>query len=386
MSESTSAAIARHLFPGARVAVADGVGMPVSLMSPLAEAAASIGDVSLLLGWCVETPAGLDDGSFREMRTVMAGFGLRRAVDAGAVTYVPTRLRAVPALLAGPLKPDVLLVSWCNDASNGWSWGTEVSWMQSVVDAGVTVLVECNDALPRASHAQLIPRDRGFVVAEVERPPLNYPTIPQDDLTRAIARNVLPWIPEGCALQYGPSPICDAILATIEHPVHVRSGIVTDAVVDLDARGLLLGTPQSAYVAGTDRIYQWSDGRPIADRVENTHSPVSPSAPRLVAVNLALEVDYTGQVNVERAGGRQISGIGGHPDFAMLGSVDARGTSIVALPSQRAGRSTLCEALSAPVSTPRFDVDVFVTERGSVDVRGLSDREREGSLAELWAR
>jgi acyl-CoA hydrolase len=32
----------------------------------------------------------------------------------------------------------------------------------------------------------------------------------------------------------------------------------------------------------------------------------------------------------------------------------------------------------------RYDVDIVVTERGSVDLRGLSDDERRQELHSLW--
>jgi acyl-CoA hydrolase len=46
----------------------------------------------------------------------------------------------------------------------------------------------------------------------------------------------------------------------------------------------------------------------------------------------------------------------------------------------------LVERLSAPVTTPRSDVDVVVTEHGAADLRGLDDRERERALRALWER
>lgn len=384
VTTSTAARIAEHLYPGARVAVADGAGMPTSLLEPLVEAGEAVGGVSVVLGWCLEEPTALGTSSLRDVRTFMGGFGLRGLVESGRVPYVPTRLRGVPALLSGALRPDVLLVGWRANADGEWAWGTEVSWMQSLVDSGVRVLAEHNHGLPFAARQPAEPYDRPVVVAEVERTPLPY-VIPSTDRTdEAIALHLLPWVTEGCALQYGPSAICHAMLAMLDHPVHVRSGMVTDAVVDLDARGLLLGGPQATYVAGTQDLYRWADGRPIATRLEQTHAPALESEAPLVAINVAIEVDRVGQVNVERVGGRPISGFGGHPDFAMLGGIDRRGLSIIALPTHRGGRSTLVEALGGPVSTPRYDVDVYVTEKGAADVRGLSDAERAEALSALW--
>jgi acyl-CoA hydrolase len=60
------------------------------------------------------------------------------------------------------------------------------------------------------------------------------------------------------------------------------------------------------------------------------------------------------------------------------------GLSIIAVSSSHKGRSTLVRRLSRPVSTPSQDVDVVVTERGSVDLRGLSRAERGAALLDLW--
>jgi acyl-CoA hydrolase len=60
------------------------------------------------------------------------------------------------------------------------------------------------------------------------------------------------------------------------------------------------------------------------------------------------------------------------------------GLSIIAVSSSHKGRSTLVRRLSRPVSTPSQDVDVVVTERGSIDLRGLSRAERGAALLDLW--
>ena len=95
-------------------------------------------------------------------------------------------------------------------------------------------------------------------------------------------------------------------------------------------------------------------------------------------------MDHTGAVNVERAGDRLVSGIGGHPDFALAGHVSVGGLSVIAVPTSRAGRSTLVERLTGPTSTTRTDVDLVVTELGVADLRGLDDTERRAALLTIW--
>jgi acyl-CoA hydrolase len=54
------------------------------------------------------------------------------------------------------------------------------------------------------------------------------------------------------------------------------------------------------------------------------------------------------------------------------------------MPTAFGGRSTLVERLDAPVTTARNDIDVFVTERGVVDVRGLDAAEVRRELRAMW--
>jgi acyl-CoA hydrolase len=379
-------AIERHLAPGCLVAVADGCGAPLGVGPALAEAARAVGGVRVLLGWSMTAPIDVHDAdAFPDIRTVMSGYALRVPVRDGRVRYLPTRLGSVPRLLAGTLRPDVLVAA-LRPGDRGLVFGSEVGWMRAAVDAGATVLAEVNHGLPAASDGIPVPADQVEVVNETDRPPHQFTTNAPDDVAHAIAAHAAALIPEGAALQYGPGTIADAILRAITVPVHVDSGLVGDAILDLDARGLVLGSPRGAYLAGTQPLYDWADGRPMLEPVEITHD-VSRLAAHdcFVAVNTALEIDPVGQVNVERVGGQPVGGIGGHADFALAASRSRHGLSMIALQSTHRAGPTLVEQLSAPVTTARADVDVVVTEHGVADLRALDDRERERVLRDLWS-
>lgn len=377
------AAMADVLEPGDRVVVADGAGSPTSWLGELTEAARRVGDVSLVLGWTLDLPDGFDPSAFAEVRTLMGGFALRAAVQDGSVTQVPDRLSGIPATLAGPLRPDVLLAA-LRPTDDGWAWGSEVSWMQSVLDLpDVRLLVVEREGLPRASRLPTVPRSRGVVIARDDSPPAEGRGPAPTEVHERIAASLAGLIPAGAQVQYGPGPIADALAEALTTPVSIRSGMLTEAVRRLEQRGLLIGDPVGAYLWGGTDFYAWADERRLVDRVENTHAARPGGAP-VVAINAALEVDHTGAVNVERRGDRAISGIGGHPDFALAGHLDPRGLSIVATPSTRNGESVLVPALSCAASTPRSDVDVVVTEHGVADLRGRTDAERHEALRAIF--
>ena len=384
---SLAAQLARHLRPNSLVAIGDGVGAPLGLGDALAEAAASVGGVRLLLGWCLAPPAPLHEkAAFTDVRTIMGGYALRRALRAGLVRYVPSRLSAVPALLETRLRPDVVLTALAPSPDGGGVFGAEVGWLPAAVETGATVLAELNHALPAAAGGAR-PRGTVHVVAEVARPPIELPSPSLDEPARAIGAAIAALVPEGATLQLGPGWIGAAVADAIDRPVAIASGVLSDAVVDLDDRRLLVGAPRAAYLAGSSRLYCWADGRDVLARIEAIHDPRHRVAcGPFLAVNTALQIDACGQVNVEAVDGDPVGGLGGHPDFAAAGARDRRGLSIVAVRTHQHGRSTLVDRLDAPVSTPRSDVDVVVTECGTADLRGRSDGERAEALGALWAQ
>jgi len=365
------------------VAVGDGVGAPWSVSRELSEAAARCGGVRLILGWVPRTDPGLDFTVFADVRTFMPGWGLRRATDAGLVSFAPARLSAVPALLHGPWRPD-LLVATVVQADSGFQFGSEVSWQRAAIGAGAIVAGVVSYGAPHADAGNPLPAGQVLVVGETYEPPSALPLAAPAPADKAIARLIAPLIAPGARLQVGPSPVASALLAELAVPVRLDSGLLPEAVVDLDERGLLGAGPVAAYLAGGPRLYEWADGRPLLHPIEFTHDLGRLSADPLFAVNTAVEIDLAGQVNDEGTAASALGGIGGHPDYAAAAARSVGGLSIVAVPTTHHGRSTLVTRLSRPVSTPAHDVDVVVTERGLADLRGLSRPERYKALTRLW--
>jgi acyl-CoA hydrolase len=366
------------------VAIADGAGSPIGLGRALAHAAAQVGGVRLIVGWSFEAPAPMDPVAFTDVRVLVGGYGLRQATRLPHVHYVPVRLSSIPALLRTALRPDVLIAG-LRPVEGGLGFGTEVSWMRAVVDLGIPVLVEINHALPAAADDPALPAGQVRVVAEVDRPPLRLPVPERSEEVRRVGAQIATLVTPDSVVQYGPGAVGDAAIRALEVPVRIHSGLITDAVVDLDQRGLLLADPVTAYIAGTSVIDSWANGRPLATRIERSHDLSYLSELPLIAINTALEVDFTGQVNVEGFGANVVAGVGGHPDFAAAGSRAREGLSIAALPTRRGGHRTLVRTLSAPTSTARCDIDVVVTENGIADLRALDDHERGRALIALWA-
>jgi acyl-CoA hydrolase len=330
--------------------------------------------------------ADLDFTAFADVRTCMPGWGLRAAIDAGAVSFAPVRLSAVPALMHGPWRPELLVTTLvrAETGGGGLAFGTEVSWQRAAIAAGARVAAVVSRRAPRADAGEPLPAGQVTVIGETEDPPGAMTEPRLAPAHEEIAGRVAALIPAGARVQIGPSPVATALLRALQVPVRIDSGLLPDAVVELDRRGLLIGTPVAAYLAGGHALYDWSDRRPLLHPLEFTHDLGRLSAEPLFAVNTAVEIDLDGQVNVEGTADSVLGGIGGHPDYAAAAARSVGGLSIIAITSFYNGRPTLVPSLARPVSTLAHDIDVVVTERGSADLRGLSRPERRHALERLW--
>jgi acyl-CoA hydrolase len=124
--------------------------------------------------------------------------------------------------------------------------------------------------------------------------------------------------------------------------------------------------------------------------VEITHGLASLAAiSRLVAVNSVIEVDLLGQANAETVGGKPITGQGGLIDFVRGAQASVGGRSILALPSTARGGtvSRICPQLptGTPVTVPRGDADIVVTEHGVANLRNASVDQRAERLIAVAA-
>lgn len=380
---STHRSLTELIRSGMTIAWADGVGTPMTVAAELSDAARQQSDVTLLLGWMPVAAAGLDLTAFARVVTLMGGYSLRRPIDAGQVDQLPVRMGAVPALFERAMRPDLVVLAARQDDS-GFSLTTEVSWLRSAMLTGAQIAVVEHLQAPRADRGRRL-GDQVNVVGTAETAVPHYSWKTPTDIDRDIAERVISHIANGDRVQFAPGPLGAAVLSRLKVAVHIDTGILTDDVVELDHRGLLLGPPLGTYLAGTAVLYDWADGRGVLDGIEFTHHPGRlADGPPLVAINTALQIDLDGQVNVEGANHSSLAGIGGQPDYAAAAATSRRGTSIIAVPTKRSGRSTLVERLDFPASTPSHDIDVLVTEHGSVDLRGLDRAQRSREIETLW--
>jgi len=141
---------------------------------------------------------------------------------------------------------------------------------------------------------------------------------------------------------------------------------------------------------GTTQLYDFVDDNAVVAFHGNefTNDPfVIAQNDNVVAVNSAIQVDLTGQVNADSFGVQVYSGIGGQVDFIRGAARSHGGRPVIALPStaMKGEISRIVPTLSdgAGVVTSRGDVHYVVTEYGVADLYARGVHERARALIEV---
>jgi acyl-CoA hydrolase len=118
--------------------------------------------------------------------------------------------------------------------------------------------------------------------------------------------------------------------------------------------------------------------------LSQTHNPTTLARQRqLWAINSALEVDLSGQVNAEYVDGHRIASSGGQSDFVRAARLSEGGASVIALPSRTGKRLSRIVARLPErhrATSAAQDIDYVVTEFGAACLRSRTVRERAEAL------
>jgi acetyl-CoA hydrolase len=310
------------------------------------------------------------------------GIGTNRVLaDAGVLEILPTPYsRLGPLIRERKIRCDVLLLQVSPPNSRGqYSLGLAADYLVPALDACRAIAAEVNEEVPWTHTERLLNRDAFATLTETSRPPAAPPARPPGEREMAIARNAAAFVPDGAVLEFGigalPDAVCGALLR--HEGLRVHSGSVGDGVVELAERKIV-SRIDCAMLIGSRRLFDFArnNERVRLRSSEYTHNAeVLAKQPRFVAINSAVEVDLTGQVNGELAGHSYVGAVGGALDFVRAANQSPGGVALTVLPASR-----VVENLSGPVSVPRSEAGVIVTEKGAADLRGCSLRERERRL------
>ena len=391
------------LRPGMKVAVLGGCNEPRGISAALhAQPEATAGvefTVTRIPG--ISSPT-LAPWAGSTVRSFFVTPEMRAGFEAGSVRFVPMQYRHVwDDLVASPF--DLAIAQFTPPDGNGkCSLGIGAGFLPALLERReVPFVAEWNRSLPRLPGAPTVGVDRfdHVVETEVEPPTLAGRASPAAERIGALVAEL---IRDGDCIETGVGAIPGAVLAALHghRDLGFHSGLLSDGVMGLVEAGVLTGARKAidtgrlvaAMVLGTPALYDWASRCDLIDlrTVDYTHEVrVIARLDNFVALNSAVEVDLFGQVNSEMVRGRQISGTGGAVDFMRGARMSTGGRSIVAFEATAGGGrfSRIVPALPAgnAATALRTDADIFVTEHGVAEVRGLDVVERARRLIRIAA-
>jgi acetyl-CoA hydrolase len=270
---------------------------------------------------------------------------------------------------AGRIKADVVLLQVAPPNSRGeYSLGLGVEYLAPALDVARAVIAEVNDRVPWTHTEPLLRREDFALVVASSRAPLSMPSAPPGEADLKIGEHAAQFVPEEATLECGIGTLANAVLAALggRRRLGYHSALIGDGVVELARRGALRGLVVGGALMGTQPLLDGARDNPaLRLRSSDNHAAaVLAGLERFVAINPVREVDFTGQVS----GDVEL-------DFVRAANQSPGGVSIIVLPASR-----IVETLSGPVSVPRSEAAVIVTERGAADLRGCTLRERERRL------
>jgi acyl-CoA hydrolase len=388
--------------PGDVVLCGQGTAEPLTLTRRLVAQRDAIGPFTCFLGVCFSdtfTPERSLGMSFRAYGAVGTNAALSRAGRLDVLPWHYSRIER--AFGCGELRADVVLLQLAPPPAgrSGWSLSLANDYVAAAARQARVIVAEVNRDAPWTHGAPLPDGVEPHVLVQADAPPQELKPARFGEAEERIAEHIAGLIPDGACLQFGVGAAPVAALSGLRshRDLSIHSGVIGDACIDLIEVGAVTnarkpfdrGVTVTNTVLGTRRLFDHVHDNPAVEvrPASHTHDHRTiASIPGFRAINSAIEVDLTGQVNAEVAGGSYVGAVGGQVDFVRGALASEGGRSIIALPATAlGGKASRVVPRLDTVTLPRSDADLVVTEYGVADLRGATLTERAARLIGIAA-
>ncbi|MHC4259303.1 MAG: GNAT family N-acetyltransferase [Planctomycetota bacterium] len=370
----------KQIRPGQRIFIGTGCAQPQALVEALLGRAQELHDVEIV------QLLTLADAPYTH-RELAKHFRLDSFFIAGSVPeslqtrlgeYTPIFLSHIPRLFnSGRLPLDVALIQVTPPNERGmcslmpWTMGDSLLYVHDI--------------------DTLVPADMPILESKLPEP---------TEISCRIAEYTAALIEDGSTLSLGVESIPLALpgLLKDKHDLGIHTEVLADPIIDLVESGVITGARKSVDTGrivacmcmGTRRLYDYVDNNPIfsfrpAEYVSAPH--LISQQHKMVTVNVALEVDLTGQVCANSFATKSFSGMSNQMDFTHGAAESPEGKSVVVLEStgDNGNVSRIMPHLSpgAAVAANSREVDYVVTECGVAYLHGKTLQERVLALISI---
>ncbi len=389
------------LQPGQRVFIGTGCAEPLELVRALTKRSQELPDTEIvhLLTFGEAPYAHREMTRYFRINSFFIAENVREIIQEGLGDYTPVFLSDIPRLFSsGQLPLDAALIQVTPPDENGMcSLGVSVDIVRSAAENASLVIAQVNPNMPWTHGTSQIHVFDLDVLVPSDEPILETSYAEATEDTRQIAEYVAALVEDGSTIEVGIGRIPHALLSFLagKKDLGIHTEMITDGIVDLIEAGVINGSRKTldrgkivaSFCLGTRKLYDYIDDNPLFSfrPTEYVNDPfIISQHHKMVAINVALEVDLTGQVCADSIGTKFFSGVGGQVDFNRGAARAHKGKAIIALPSTARGGSVsrIVTYLSpgAGVVTTRADVHYVITEYGAAYLHGKSVQERALAL------
>ncbi|MDD2467389.1 MAG: GNAT family N-acetyltransferase [Desulfobulbus sp.] len=395
---------------GQRVFIGTGCGAPQELIGAMTQRARALTNVEIIQ-LITKGDAPYANKKMSDSFAINAFFissNIRDVIQEGFGDYTPILLSDVPKLFdSGSLPIDVALIQVTPpDIRGRVSLGISVDIVRSAIENASLVIAEVNPHMPWTHGDTLVDVFDLDILVPVDQPILERVVDPPNPISRKIAKTAAALIPNGATIELGlgrvpgygriPQVVMEFLLDRKDIGFHTE--MISDTIIPLIESGAVTGAMKSidrgkitaSFCMGTKRLYDYINDNPLFSFRPTEYindANVIGKHKRMVAVNMALEIDLTGQVCSDSVGGKFYSGFGGQIDFNRGAAKSEGGRAIITLPSlNKEGNESRIVCTLQPgsgVVINRASVHYVVTEYGVAYLHGKSIQERVMALISI---
>jgi len=393
-----------HIRAGQRVFIGSACAQPQELVREMVAQSKNLVETEIVDFLSTGTaPYAAEEFSNRfRINSFFIADSVRRAINEGVGDYTPIFLSDIPRLFtSGQLPLDIAMIQVTPPDERGrCSLGVSVDIVKAAAENASIVIAQVNSKMPRTLgdctiNVQdidwLVPFDEDII--EVE-------PVKATDEVQKIGEFIAALVDDGSTIEFGIGAIPQAVATFLKNKKNlgIHTEMFTDTMMELVESGVVNGSRKSSdkgkvvasFCLGTKKLYEFIDNNPdfIFYPTEYVNDPfVISRQNKQVAINVALEVDLTGQVCADSIGSSFYSGIGGQVDFNRGAAKSPGGKAIIALQSTaKDGQISRIKSKLTPgagVVTTRGDVHYVITEYGTAYLHGKSVKERAVALISI---
>jgi acyl-CoA hydrolase/GNAT superfamily N-acetyltransferase len=389
---------------GQRIFLGTGCATPVQLINALITRAHELADVEIIqLLTHGEAPNAYHElAKHFRVNSFFITANVRDIIQKGLGDYTPLFLSDIPRLFSsGQLPIDVAMIEVSPPDERGFcSLGVSVDICKSAAENARRIIAQVNEMIPRTrGNSFLHVYDLDFLVP-IDLPVIEFRFSETRPEVSIIGDFVASLIDDCSTIEVGIGHIPQSILNFLKDKKNlgIHTNLITDTIIDLVKSGVINGSQKTidrgkivtSFCMGTTELYDLIDDNPMFSfqPIEYVNDPILIGRQhKMIAINLALEVDLTGQVCSDSLGTRLYSGPGGQTEFNWGAARSTHGKVIHVLPSttQDGKVSRIVPHLSegAEVVTTRGGAHYIVTEYGVAYLHGKSVHDRALALISI---